>query len=338
MKSAVFTAPKTIELQELPIPEVGPGQLRIRIKYCALCGTDYHCIFSGLSEIFLDWSFGHEFSGYVDEVSPEAEAMGFHVGDPVTAFVLDSCNACDSCKAGKHQYCEKPGKLHVTGFAEYCTVNVGQVHHIPEGLSLMEASLTDPTACCIRGIDMADLQLGYQVAISGVGGIGSILLNLILLDGGCNVTVIDPIPEKLEMARSMGVKNTINPAEEDVVARSMELTDGHGFDYIFEASGAPSAGILCPKMLAQCGTIEYFAVYPVDYEMPLNLFDLYMHEGKVCTSYVTPDCFPRALNILPRMRTDLIIGKVMPLSEVVEAFKLFKTAKYPKIIIECTSD
>ena len=162
------------------------------------------------------------------------------------------------------------------------------------------------------------------------------MLNQILLSGAARITVIDPVPEKRELALSMGAQYAIDPFNEDAVARAMEITDGLGFDYVFEMSGSPKASETPLKILARCGTAVYFAVFPPKFEMPLNLHDLYMKEGRIQTVFTTTTIMNRSINMIERMQTDKIIGKIMPLSEAVESFEVFKTSKYPKILLDCS--
>ena len=162
------------------------------------------------------------------------------------------------------------------------------------------------------------------------------MLNQILLSGAARITVIDPVPEKRELALSMGAQYAIDPFNEDAVARAMEITDGLGFDYVFEMSGSPKASETPLKILARCGTAVYFAVFPPKFEMPLNLHDLYMKAGRVQTVFTTTTIMNRSINMIERMQTDKIIGKIMPLSEAVESFEVFKTSKYPKILLDCS--
>ena len=116
----------------------------------------------------------------------------------------------------------------------------------------------------------------------------------------------------------------------------MEITNGKGFDYIFEASGSPKAAEPTLKIMGKCGTVIYFAVYPPQYEMPLNLYDLYCKEGTIRTVFTHPAILPRAINLIPRLQMDKIIGKVLPLSQAVEGFRLFEKSSYPKILLDCS--
>ena len=214
--------------------------------------------------------------------------------------------------------------------------DVKTIYKLPDNVELRDYAIVEPTNCCLRAMDLAPIRHGATVCVAGVGGIGSIMLNQILLSGAARITVIDPVPEKRELALSMGAQYAIDPFNEDAVARAMEITDGLGFDYVFEMSGSPKASETPLKILARCGTAVYFAVFPPKFEMPLNLHDLYMKEGRIQTVFTTTTIMNRSINMIERMQTDKIIGKIMPLSEAVESFEVFKTSKYPKILLDCS--
>jgi threonine dehydrogenase-like Zn-dependent dehydrogenase len=161
---------------------------------------------------------------------------------------------------------------------------------------------------------------------------------MVLLAGGAKVTAIDPVPEKRELALSMGAEYVLDPFHDNLEERSMEITDGNGFDHVFEVSGSPKAANVCLDIVAHCGKVTYFAVFPPKYEMPLNLYKLYMKEASIQTVFTSHYLFPRAINLMPRVQTDKIIGKVLPLSQALEAFELFKESRYPKILLECGID
>ena len=102
------------------------------------------------------------------------------------------------------------------------------------------------------------------------------------------MTAIDPVASKRELALRMGAQYAIDPFHENLEERAMELTNGLGYDMVFEVSGSPKASEPCLKIMAKGGTVVYFAVYPPNYEMPLNLYELYRKEGRIQTVFTDP--------------------------------------------------
>ena len=127
----------------------------------------------------------------------------------------------------------------------------------------------------------------------------------------------------------------IDPKNEDLKERAMEITNGRGYDVIFDVSGVPAAAPLLPKLLANKGTVVYFAVFPMDYELPLNLYDLYIKEGRLQTVFTTIYNYPRVIDLIPRMNLDVIANREMKLSDGVEIFNAFLESKSNKIIVDC---
>ncbi|MDR3766366.1 MAG: alcohol dehydrogenase catalytic domain-containing protein [Butyricicoccus sp.] len=334
MKQLWWTDTDKIELKDVPIPEVGPNDVKVKIAYAALCATDVHQVTMGVMGAKPPAPLGHEASGTIVEIGEKAAAAGYKVGDKVTMFPVSHCGECEWCKKGMTQYCINSK---ATGaFAEYVVTDVKTVYKLPDDADLKEYAIVEPTNCCLRAMDLAPIRHGATVAVAGVGGIGSIMLNQIILSGAARITVIEPVAEKRQMALDMGAEYVIDPFNEDVVARAMDITDGIGFDYVFEMSGSPKASQTPLNILARCGTAVYFAVFPPKYEMPLNLHELYMKEGRIQTVFTTTSIMPRSIKMIKRMQTDKIIGKIMPLSEAVESFEVFKTSKYPKILLDCS--
>ncbi len=323
-----------IELRDVEIPEVKPNEVKVKVAYAALCATDVHQVTMGVMGSKPPAPLGHEASGTIVELGEQAAKAGYKVGDKVTMFPVSHCGECEWCKKGMTQYCIN---AKATGaFAEYVVTDVKTIYKLPDDADMQKYAIVEPTNCCLRAMDLAPIRHGATVCVAGVGGIGSIMLNQILLSGAAKITVIDPVPEKRELALKMGAQYVIDPFNEDAVAKAMEITDGIGFDYVFEMSGSPKAAETPLKILARCGTAVYFAVFPPKFEMPLNLHDLYMKEGRIQTVFTTTTIMNRSINMIERMQTDKIIGKIMPLSEAVESFDVFKTSKYPKILLDCS--
>ena len=316
MKALVYTTqakmdgrkviePGKCELLDIPEPQLLPtDDMKIRVDYCAMCATDVHIVTMGLYGMPAPWIMGHELCGTIVEVNPRATENGFAVGDKVVVN---------------------------------CTAVCEQVFQIPKNSPIDPKyyCLAEPMASAMDGMDLADIKIGDNVLLQGCGAIGSIILNMLLLKGGANVTVSDPIAEKRETALKLGAQYVIDPKNEDLKERAMEITNGRGYDVIFDVSGVPAAAPLLPKLLANKGTVVYFAVFPMDYELPLNLYDLYIKEGRLQTVFTTIYNYPRVIDLIPRMNLDVIANREMKLSDGVEIFNAFLESKSNKIIVDC---
>ena len=325
MKSVYFADVNKIEVRDVEQPQVRKGTVKIKTEYAALCATDLHMVTMGILGAKPGIPLGHEASGTIVELGEGVEASGLQIGDKVATAPIAVCGQCDMCKMGMPQYCRNAAPI--AAFSEYIVTEPSAVFKIPADADMQRYSLVEPAVCTVRAMDIAQIQHGDTVVVSGIGGIGSILLNMVILSGAAKITVIDPVKEKRELALSMGAAYALDPTQDDLYEKAMEITGGYGFDRVFEVSGSPNASEICLKIVAHCGRVIYFAVYPPQYTMPLNLYDLYMKEASIHTVFTNHALYPRTINLMERLQTDKIIGKVMDLE--------FKTSKYPKILLKC---
>jgi (R,R)-butanediol dehydrogenase/meso-butanediol dehydrogenase/diacetyl reductase len=337
MKAIWWTEPKKIELlHDVPIPVVKPNMVKVKMAYAALCATDFHQVSMGVmnAKFVQPRPMGHEGCGVIMEMGEGTENSGLKVGDKVALCGGYRCGQCPNCKRGLPS-CLNPIFGGSGTFAEYNVAGVTGLHKIPDDAEIMPYAIAEPLGCILRCMDLSPISNGQSVLVSGVGAIGSILLDMVIKSGAVKVTVSDPVPEKRALALAMGAQYVIDPLNEDLVARGREITNGYGYDHVFEASGVPVTAQPCLDLIGRVGTVTYFAVFPPTYEMPVNLHELYMKEGRIQTVFTHPTITPRAIDLIPRMQTDRIIGKVYDLTDGMEAIEMFHKSIYPKILLKC---
>jgi 2-desacetyl-2-hydroxyethyl bacteriochlorophyllide A dehydrogenase len=341
MKALMYTGLNKMELREIPLMDLGETDVKVELAYCAICASDAHLVqgfFGTPEQLGLSMiPIGHEASGTIVEVGEKVEAFGIKAGDKVAVNIISpSCNNCRYCKKGLWQFCENKMEQYRGLFAPYCVTDVGNVHKIPDDMDLKVASLIEPLTIGMRAMDFAGIAIGQTVAISGCGGIGMTVLQLVLKRGGAKVTLIDPVESKRQTALELGANYVIDPGREDLQKRTMEITDGFGYDVVLECSGSTRATEPCLKMVAKGGKVIYVAVYPSDYFLPVNLLDMYFKEASIQAMYVNPFNWPKAVELMPLLKMEKLIGKVMPLSEFNAAFNVeFPKAIYPRILLDC---
>jgi threonine dehydrogenase-like Zn-dependent dehydrogenase len=334
MRQIWYAAKDKLEVRQVPVPGPGYGQVKIKMHYAAICATDVHQMTMGIMGVTPPTPMGHEGAGIITELGPGTEASYLKVGDKVTFCPATVCGMCPNCKDKKDVRCTGAGP--VFAFADYVITSANATFKIPDDEDLKSYALTEPLAGVLRALELSNVKHGQTVLISGAGGIGSIMVNANVLSGAAQLTVSEPVAAKRERALAMGAQYVIDPVREDFKARVMEITGGKGFDYIFEMSGVPSVAPLCLDIAAYSGTIIYFAVYPPSYQMPVNLYELYRRELCIKTVIGGLWLFPRAVNLIPRLQMDKIIGTILPLDKIEEAFDLFHKSIYPKILLDCT--
>ena len=342
MDGKKIVKPGKCELMDVPEPALLPtDDMKIKVDYCAMCATDVHIVTMGLYGMATPWIMGHEMCGTIVETNPRAARFGFKVGDKVVINGNAPCGGCDECKRGNGAIgfcCSSPKSgSFVHGFTEYICAISEQCFKIPEnsGVDPKYYCLAEPMASAMDGMDLCNIKIGQSVLLQGCGAIGSINLNMLLLKGATNVTVSDPVPEKRALALKLGAQHVIDPVHEDLYARAMEITGGRGYDVVYDVAGVPAAAPLLPKLLANRGTVVYFAVFPMDYELPLNLYDLYLKEGRIQTVFTDVHNYPRVIDLIPRMQLETIVTREMKLSDGVEIFNAFLESKNNKIIVKC---
>lgn len=335
MKAAVWKKKGLLEVEDAPEPEVGPEDVKIKVEYTSICGSDPHIVDGKLPVSYPPRIMGHEVSGTIVELGEQANTKDLKVGDRVTGNPVRYCGVCDYCRNGLEHYCLKLAVLFPPGtMAEYVVWHEQQVFKLPDSISLEEGCLAEPVSVCLRGIDLSNIREGTTVAILGMGGIGQILLQLALHGGASKVMVADPVESKRDLALEMGADLALDPLEEDLWATTMKVTGNRGFDTVIEASGALESAKSAMDLVGKAGTMVYFAVYPMNFELPIKPFDLYSRELTVRGVFMSPYLFPRTIALLPKLKLKPLVSRVFPLSETVEAFEEQKRGQSIKILIK----
>ncbi|HWJ99069.1 MAG TPA: alcohol dehydrogenase catalytic domain-containing protein [Acidimicrobiales bacterium] len=324
-----------IGLVDFAEPPLGPEDVRIRVAYSAICGSDPH-LAEGFFGTEVPIGLGHELSGVVEALGEKAHRNGLRVGDRVAGNFLRFCGTCTPCRTGQQQFCEHIQEYNRPGMAETVTWHESQVYKLPEDVSLLKGCLLEPASVAVRIADKTNIKVGDRVAICGGGPIGQLALQVLKMNGATSLTLIEPIAERREMALRHGADAVIDPLTEDQYRRAQEITGDLGYDVVVDASGSPRAvrGLL--DIAAKGATVVYGAMYPHDFEMPLNLSDyLYLKELTLTGVFVSPYAFPRALQVLPHLELDEFTQAVFDLEDAPAAFEAHVSGKHPKIVIRC---
>lgn len=324
-----------IDLVDLPEPELGPEDVRIRVAYSAICGSDPH-LAEGFFGTDVPIGLGHELSGVVEALGQRANRNGLQIGDRVAGNFLRFCGTCTACRTGRQQFCEHMQEYNRPGMAETVTWHESQVYKLPDDVSLLKGCILEPTSVAVRIADKTSIRVGDRVAICGGGPIGQLVLQVMKMSGATSLTLIEPIAERREMALRHGADAVIDPITENQAQRAEEITGGSGYDVVIDASGSPRAVSALLDIAAQGATVVYGAMYPHDFEMPLNLSDyLYLKELTLTGVFVSPYAFPRALQILPYLDVNELTQSVFDIEDAAEAFAMHVSGRFPKVLLRC---
>jgi L-iditol 2-dehydrogenase len=333
MKAAVFHGPGQLEVEERPVPDIGPDDVLLEVEACGICGTDQH-ILHGAYTARVPCVLGHEFAGLVRDRG--ARVRNVEVGDRVTIEPHRFCGVCKFCRVGKEHLCltKLAYGVHLDGgLADYCAVPARTAYRLPFSMPARIGCLTEPLACCVHGIDRLHLRAGQSLVIIGAGPIGLLMTQLSRLQGASPVAVVEPNHARRDTALMMGADHALDPTSTAFTEHVHELTEGLGFDAIIEAVGRPETFELALDLAARGSTILVFGVAPPDLTVPVRPNAIYAKELTLVGSVINPYTHHRAVELLPRLDFSHFTIKTFPLDDVAAALDAQRSGEAIKIEI-----
>jgi (R,R)-butanediol dehydrogenase/meso-butanediol dehydrogenase/diacetyl reductase/L-iditol 2-dehydrogenase len=334
MKAVMLLEPHKLEVQDVPEPEMAPDQIKVKVAYSGICGTDPEIVEGRFMP--PEWKpgpniIGHEAAGTIVAIGSQIKG-DFHIGQKVAMNFRSSCGACYYCNNRMEHFC-----VNLTpnsgAMAEYAVYKENTVFPLPDDTPLDVAAFVEPVAVAVHMMDIAGMKIGDTVLITGGGTIGQLLLQFALKSGASKVMVSEPVESKRKIALEMGADVVVDPLHDNLKEAAMKLTDGRGFNLCMEASGIPSVAKEMVYLADQCGLILWCAVYPRDMEIGVNAFYMYQHELTIKSVLVSPYSFIRAAAMLPKLNLKPLIT-VYPVDDVVKAFADHKAGKGIKVMLK----
>lgn len=333
MKAALLYGVKNLRVENIDVPEVGVGEVLVKVRAATTCGTDLKIYQRGYVSgvIELPTIFGHEWAGDVVDVGKGISwpKRGMRVRGGNSA----PCLRCVMCQKGLFNLCEDMMWLW-GAYAEYIRVPARMVtvnmQEIPSHLTYEEAALTEPLACVLHGIEKARITLGDTVAIIGAGPIGLLHLLLAKRMGAGRVVISDFVDERLRVAEELGADKTINARSEDSVKGVVDFTEGYGADVVIEAIGLPATWEQALKIVRKGGAVLEFGGCPPGTEIKVSTELL--HYGQVTVFgafHATPLHFKRALGLITSGTVDVkhLITRKTKLEDIKGTFEILTTSK-----------
>jgi len=278
MKAAVLVAPGKLEVREMPNPQIQSGEVLIRVKACAVCGTDLRIYRHGHRKVVLPAVIGHEIVGRVEEVGADfpAEEVDYGPGEMVMVTPGIPCGRCSNCLRGL--FCSHKTAIayhYPGGFAEYLLVPAQGIRTnifplpdpLPSGQEPADYTIAEPLACALNGLErLGKIPLGGRGLVVGAGAIGVLLARLLLRSGLDRVAVADTCAGRLKRAESVlpAGTTTINNAKEDLLGRSREIAGREGFDLVIVACSSPEIQEQSLELIGLYGKVLFFAGLPPD--------------------------------------------------------------------------
>ena len=335
MRTASYTGDRTVSVNEAEPTAPAQGEVRIRVAYAGLCGTDLHIIHGAMdARVSRPLVFGHEMSGTIESVG--ADVQGWAVGDAVTVMPLDWDGTCPACLAGNTHICQNlvfvgidsPGALQ-----ELWNVRADLLVRLPEGVSLKTAALAEPVAVAVHDVRRSELVAGDHAVVVGGGPIG-VLIATVARDAGAEVVVIEPEAGRRAQIAELGF-TTLDPMAADQVAWVEEWTGGAGADVVFEVSGAAAAVRGVTALAKVRGTIVIVAIHPTPREIDLQR--VFWRELRLLGArvYQRQD-FERAVELLAAgvIPADSIISATVGLDDIPSAIADLENGRALKVLVE----
>lgn len=325
MKAALVRSLDEIEVVEMPVPAIGPGELLVEMKAVGLCGSDLAPWYVAAKAPAV---LGHEPAGVVVEAGRGVTA--FRPGDRVFVHHHAACGHCRFCGAGEPVMCPgwKPNRIHPGGLAEFFRAEAATVATdtllIPHGLSFEDGALAEPVACALKAVDRGAVRPGDFVAVIGLGSSG-VLLGLLAREAGAATLLgSDPEPARRAAALRLGFDRTIDPSDGLGVA-ARDASDGRGADAVFVLPYAAAAFDAAMEAAAPAGRVVFYSPVPPETRWSLAPHTAYLRGLTLRFSYSCGASeLRRAMALIERgvIRADRIVTHRVPLEQAPEAFRL----------------
>ena len=339
MRVAMYYSNNDVRIEEMPRPEIGPGELLLRIEASSICGSDV-----------MEWYriqraplvLGHEVAGTVAQVG--ADVSQFRAGDRLVVTHHVPCNACRYCLSGRHTVCDtlRATNYDPGGFCEYVRLPAINVDRgaiaIPEGVPFDEASVAEPLACVYRGQRRANLQPGQSVLVLGSGLAGMLHINLARALGAGRIVSTDLSDFRLEAARRLGADVTLR-ADDYTPEGLREVNDGRLADLVIVATGSRPALLQALESVERGGTVLFYAPTEPGVEVPVPINDVFFrNDATLTTTYAAaPGDLTTALDLIASGRVQVgdMISHRLSLEETGLGFRLTARASESlKVVIE----
>ena len=335
-----LVGPESLRVVERELPALDAGELLVRIEAATTCGTDVKVYRRGGHPRMLrpPCPFGHEFAGTVAEIAPDVER--WRLGDRVVVANSASCGRCARCVEGRENLCADLRYLN-GAFGERIIVPARFVerstYRLPDGLPFELASLAEPLACVVHGVEACELVRAADVVVWGAGPIGLLFVGALAVRGH-RVVVADPNASRLDVARRFGAADVIaiergGGQRDTVVARSAASS---GFDVAIDATGVPAVWADALASVRPGGLVNLFGGCAPGTTVPFDTHSIHYSELTVRGVYHhRPATFRAAIDLLASRRFDagLLLSDEAPLAGVEDALRRMMRKEALKVLI-----
>lgn len=331
MRAAVVYKAQDMRFEERPDPEPQQGEVLVRMGKVGVCGSDVHYYFAGglgVHKVKQPIILGHECAGDVVALGPGVQRL--QVGDRVVIEPGVPCGKCVFCREGKYNICQSMHFMATPpvdgALCDYIAWPEAYCYSMPESMTYAEGAMIEPLAVGIFALDLSEIKSGYSVVILGSAAIGLFTLQCARLAGAGKTIVTDVLPARLEQAKRFGADVVVNAAEEDVVKRIKDETEGLGAEVVFEAAGNAHTMKQAVDLVKPGGVIVVIGICPDDV-IPINFGNSRRREVTYKFVRRYKHVFKRAVDLVARGRVDAksMVTHNFPFDKITDAFDLAKS-------------
>ncbi len=342
MKAVVKYADKpcATEIRDVPVPEPGKTDVLVEVAFIGVCGTDPH-MHKNISAFQFERPFilGHEFAGTIVKVGNEVKR--FSVGDRVTAEThAEYCGECTLCRQNNYHLCRdrKGYGFHVDGaFTKYVKDPERILHHVPDHVSLKEASITEPFCVAYKAVvSNSKINPGDTVMVIGPGPIGILCVKLAQLSGAGEIVAIgtEGDDKRLEIAKEFGTTIVMNSIKDDPLKKIKSLGDGYGAALIVDTAGSSETLKLSMDAVRPAGQITKigWGTKPVNFSLDPLLAKSVTLKGHFSHTW---DVWEQCLTLMDKNMVDLerLITHELPIDQFEKAFEMVETKEAVKVVL-----
>ena len=328
------------EIRDLPVPELGPEDVLIKVAYIGICGSDPHMFRNQVSYVMnIPFTFGHEFSGVIEKVGSAVTA--WKPGDRVTAEThAQFCGRCQMCRTNNYRFCRERkgyGASADGAYAEYVKAHQRILHRLPDTLSLRDAACTEPTCIAYNVvISKTPVAAGDSVVVIGPGGIGLLSANLARLAGAKDVVVVGGPGDdgRLETAMKFGATAIVRHGE-DAMKIKAGMNEGYGADLVVDAAGPAATLKLAIDLVRPDGMINKVAwgPKPIDFSLDPVIQKGVTLQGSFSHTW---DIWEKCIGIMASgaIDFDTFVTHELPLEQWREGFELVESRRGLKVVLK----
>lgn len=321
MKALVLEEYNHFVYREVDTPTAGPGEVRVRVMACSVCGSDVKGMDGSTGRRQPPIIMGHEAAGIIESVGDGVET--FRVGDRVTFDSTIYCNRCEMCREGLVNLCDHREVIGVScdeyrhhgAMAEYVVVPEYVLYHIPDSVTYQQASMVEPMSVAYHGVTRCPIPVGGTAMVVGVGTIGLFAVQILKSLGVRQVIAVDIAQKRLDMALKNGADVGIDSRDPEADARILALTGGKGVDAAYDATGIESTVLMCTRLTKVNGSVVLIGNIAKEMRFPLQY--VVTHQLSFFGSCASAGEYDQCLKLIAEGKVDVdaMVSGSFPLSE-----------------------